>query len=161
MKIKRVLTAALVLTMVFAGTVAVQAKHFRRHPGSPAMMGPKLLGLKTVIELNLSDKQESKILSIIQQYETNRENLKQSLVSGRSDLAKALEAEQFNETEVRNAFRHISSIQEDLLVLKAETMTELKTVLTPEQLQLLKERKAERRERRKARFGSCLEDSSE
>ena len=158
MKIKRVLTSALVLTMVLTGAVAVQARQFRSHPGPSAIMGPRLLGLKTLIELNLSDEQESKILGIIRQYEADRESLKQNLVTGRSGLEKALEAEQFNEAEVRNAFDQISSIQADLLVLRARTMTALKALLTEEQLQLLQERRAERGHRMNARSGCWLED---
>ena len=57
-----------------------------------------------------------------------------------------LGAEQFNEENARKAFREASGVREDLFVLRARMLSEMKAVLTPQQVQMLQERKAERHE---------------
>lgn len=88
------------------------------------------------------------------------ENERESLGEARESLIKVLKTEQFNEDEIRNALRRAAPIREELLVMRVKMMAELKTVLTPEQLQLLEERKAQRIERLKGRIGPWLEDTS-
>ena len=160
MKFNKTLVGVLFLTIVFAGAVAVQAGHFGRHHRPYGMTGPGFRGLKTMIQLNLSDAQKSKILSIIEKYENERMSLKRSLREARENCARALETEPFNEAEVRNALRQTAPIREELLVMRLKMMAELKTVLTPEQRQLFKNLRAQRFERLKARGGTRLEEDS-
>ncbi|UCG14328.1 MAG: Spy/CpxP family protein refolding chaperone [Deltaproteobacteria bacterium] len=151
MKFNKALVGVLFLTIVFAGAVAVRADHFGRHHRPHGMTWTGLHGLKTMIQLNLSDAQKSKILSIIEKYENEREGLKRSLREARENCARELETEPFNEAEVRNALRQTAPIKEELLVMRLKMMAELNTVLTPEQNQLLKELRPRRIERLKAR----------
>ncbi|NIV92360.1 hypothetical protein GWN42_06035, partial [candidate division KSB1 bacterium] len=65
---------------------------------------------------------------------------------------------EFDENEIRNAYRQAAPIKEELLVMGAKMMAEMKAVLTPEQLQLLEERKAERFEEMKNRFDRWFEN---
>ena len=160
MKINKGLAGLLALTIVLAGAAAVDAIHPGGHHGPSGIMGPGFRGLKIFIQLNLSDSQKSEILSIIEKYENERESLGKSLSEARENVIKLLESEQFNEDEIRNALRRTAPIREELLVMRAKMMAELKRVLTPEQLQLLEERKAQRIGRLKAQFGTCVEDSS-
>jgi Spy/CpxP family protein refolding chaperone len=124
-------------------------------------MGPGLAGLKTLIELNLSDSQESVILGIIEKYERDRENTVNSLREARKNLRRALQAIEVNEEKVREAYRQTVPIREELLVMRARMMAELKTVLTAEQRQLLEDRKAQRLQRLKGRLGPWLEDRND
>jgi Spy/CpxP family protein refolding chaperone len=160
MKFNKALVGVLFLTIFFAGAVAVEAGRFGRHHRPPGIMGHGFHGLKTMIQLDLSDSQQSKILSITEKYENERESLEESLGEARRDLARVLEAEQVDEDEIRSALRRAAPIREELLVMRVKMMAELKTVLTPEQLQLLQERKAHRIERLKARSGPVPEDTS-
>jgi len=160
MKFNKALVGVLFLTFFFAGAVAVEAGRFGRHHRPPDIMGPGFHGLKTMIQLDLSDSQQSRILSITEKYENERKSLKESLREARRDLARVLETEHPDEDAIRNALRRAAPIREELLVMRVKMMAELKTVLTLEQLQLLQERKAHRIERLKARSGPVPEDTS-
>jgi Spy/CpxP family protein refolding chaperone len=159
MKFNKALAGVLFLTIFFAGAVTVEAGHFGRHHGPPGIMGPGFHGLKTLIQLNLSGPQQSRILSIIEKYENERESLKESLREARRDFARVLEAEQVDEDEIRSALRRAASFREELVVMRVKMMGELKTVLTPAQLQLLQERKAHRMKGLKARIAPVPEDT--
>jgi Spy/CpxP family protein refolding chaperone len=159
MKFNKALVTVLFLTMFFAGAAAVEAGRFGRHHGPPDVMGPEFRSLKTIIRLDLSDSQKLKIMSIIEKYENERESLKKSLREARRDLARVLETEKPDEDQIRSALHRAAPIREELLVMRVKMMAELKTVLTPEQLQLLEERKAHRIDRLKARSGPVLEDT--
>jgi Spy/CpxP family protein refolding chaperone len=160
MKFNKALVWVLFFTIFFAGVVVVEAGHFGRHHEAPPMMGPGLYGLKTLIQLNLTPSQQSKILSIIEKYDNERKSVKDNLREARRDLARVLQAEQPDVNEIRNALRRVAPIREDLLVMRVKMMAELKTVLNPKQLQLLEERKAHRFEGRKARIGPVPEDTN-
>ena len=154
----KVLIAALALTIVLAGAFAVGAMHFGGHSGFKGVMGSRILGLKTLIQLNLSDSQKSRILSIIEKYENDIESAKNNLREARHNIRAAIQAGEFNENEIRNAYRQAAPIKEELLVMGAKMKAEMKTVLTPEQLQLLEERKAERIEEIRGRFDRWFEN---
>lgn len=160
MKLNKVLVSVLFLTIFFAGTVAVEAGRFGRHHGPSGVMGPGLHGLKTMIQLDLSDPQKSQIMSIIEKYDNQRESLKESLREAKRNLARVLQTEQPDEAEIRNALRRAAPIKEELFVMRVKMMAELQTVLTPEQLQLLERRKGHRFGRVKARIGPVPEDTS-
>jgi Spy/CpxP family protein refolding chaperone len=79
MKFNKALVGVLFLTIFFAGAVAVEAGRFGRHHRPPGIMGHGFHGLKTMIQLDLSDSQQSKILSITEKYENERESLGRAL----------------------------------------------------------------------------------
>ena len=138
-KSKRIVMGLLFLLITFTVASAVDARYFgRKHP--MARVGGGLMGLKTLVELDLSDDQKSKIMEIIEKYQDQRQSTKNSFFDARKTLADALHAEEFNENAIRDAHRQVSAIKEEMLVSRAKMMTELKTVLTPEQIELLKER---------------------
>jgi Spy/CpxP family protein refolding chaperone len=157
----KALTTALALTIVFAGAYAVDAMHFGKDAGFKGVMGSRILGLKTLIQLNLSDSQRSRILSIIEKYENDVKSAKNNLREARHKIRTALQAGEFDENAIRNACRQAAPIKEELLVMGAKMMSEMKTVLTPEQLQLLEERKAERIEEIRGRFDRWFENHKE
>lgn len=130
-------------------------------PNRQLSAGRGIMGLKMFIELNLSEPQKKEALNIFQAYETDRDTVRNSLQEARQNLSKVLQAETFNEGQVREVFRRASSIREDLFVRRAKTMAELKALLTPEQRELLKERKARRMERLKDRFQTWYQNNSQ
>ena len=150
-KSKRIGMGLLFLLITFTVASTVDAGYFgRKH--SMARAGGGLMGLKTLIALDLSDDQELKIMEIIEKYQDQRQSTKNILFDARKTLADALQAEEFNEDAIRNAHRQVSSIREEMLVSRAKMMAEMKTVLTPEQIELLKERRSQRIEKLKNRF---------
>jgi Spy/CpxP family protein refolding chaperone len=160
MKSKKTLVVGIVLAMVFGSAMAAMAGDFscrhRRHG-----FGQDLYGLKAMSELKLSDSQQTDVLDIIGKYESEMKNNRDSIREARKNLLAAMHAESFNEAQLREAFKQLSSIREESIVSRARMMTELKAVLTPEQMTLLKERKAQRKERIKARLGAHLENPGE
>jgi Spy/CpxP family protein refolding chaperone len=154
----KALIAVLALTIVAAGAYGVEAMHFGRHRGSAGVMGSKIFGLKTLIELNLSDSQKSQIISVTDKYEKEMEIAKNNLREARHNIRRILEAGELNEIDLRNAYRLAAPIKEDLLVMGAKMKTELKKILGGEQLQLLEEHKGRRRERFRDRLDSWFEN---
>ena len=127
-------------------------------PGNPSRnFGRGLTGLKMFIELNLSDAQKSDVMSVLNKYQDKRESTREKLREARGTLANAMQSEEINEDGVRTAYRQVSSIQEDLLVFRIQMRSELKALLTPEQSELLKEK----RERRFAKMKNHLENRLE
>ena len=138
--------------------VASQAGAKSFGPGNPSRnFGGGLAGLKMFIELNLSETQKTEVLRITDKYQDKRLSTREKLREARDSLRNALKSEQFNEDGVRTAYRQVSSIQEDLLVLRVQMRSELKALLTPEQSELLKERRALRSAKMKTRLEDRLE----
>ncbi len=162
MNSKKALTvmAVVSLVLVFATAFVVEARPF-----GPDMqkrgMGSGFAGLRAFHDLKLSDAQQESITNIINQFQNRRETLRNSMVDARKNLRVVLQTEQFNEEDARKAYREASTVREDMFVLRAKMMAELRAVLTPEQLELLKERKAKRLERMKRRFSAWTEKPSE
>jgi Spy/CpxP family protein refolding chaperone len=160
MKSRKILVVGIVVTMVFAGALAAMAGDFpsrHRRPG----FGHGFFGLKAMLELKLSESQQTQVLGIIGKYEDEMKNNRDSIRKARENFMTAMHAEVFDEVKVRTAFKGLSLIREESIVSRGKMMSELKAVLTPEQMALLKERKAQRMERRKARLGAHLENLGE
>jgi Spy/CpxP family protein refolding chaperone len=146
MKSKAIITAVIAASMVLATALGVQARPFGPGFGDRGIE-PRLWGLKAFLELKLSDEQQGQVLNIINKYQDQREGLRSRTVNARRDVAAALRAGTFNEENARKAFREASAVTEDIFIMRARMMSELKAVLTPEQVQLLQERKARRHEK--------------
>ena len=144
MRLKKGLIIALAQIIIIVGAFTVNAMAFGHASGH---MGSGLFGLKTLLELNLTDDQRAKILSIIGKYETDRDLTRNSLRDARKGLRTALQASEFNEATIRAAYQQISKLREDQLVTRLKMMGELKSLLTQDQLDLLKARKGQRMEK--------------
>ena len=160
MRVNKVLVVVLFLTIFLVGTVAVEAGRFGRHHGFRGIMGPGFHGLKTMMQLDLSDSQKSEIMSILEKYDNETATLKESLRETRKNLARVLNTEQVDENQVRSALRQAAPIKEELFVMRVKMVAQLKKVLTPEQLQLLNQGKAHRIEGWKTRSGPVPKDTS-
>jgi Spy/CpxP family protein refolding chaperone len=146
MKSKAVITAVIAASMVLAMAVGVQARPFGPSSGDRGIE-PRLWGLKALLELKLTDEQQGQVLNIINKYEDQRAGLRSRMAKAGKDVAAALRAGTFNEENARKAFREASAVREDIFILRARMMSELKAVLTPEQVQLLQERRSQRHEK--------------
>jgi len=145
------------VSMAFALAVAAEARTFGPKRGMKFGLG----GLKGFLELKLSDAQQGEMMNIINKYQTEREGLRDRVIEVRRNLRVVLHAEPFNEGEARKAFREASAMREEMFVLRAKMMTELRAVLTPEQKELIKERRAQRAEKMKQRLETWLENPSQ
>jgi protein CpxP len=157
MRLSKALAVMVASLLVMAGGVfTAQAGAFG--PGHQKCgMGPGFGGLKAFLDLKLTDAQQGEMMNIINKFENEREPLRNRMIEARRSLSAALHAEQFNEIDARKAFKEVSETREEMFVLGARMMAELKTVLTPEQKEQLKERRTQRRERMKHRLETRLE----
>jgi len=137
------------ISVVFALAFAAEARPF----------GPKR-GMKCFLELKLSEAQQGEMMNIINKYQPEREGLRDRMMEARRNLRAVLRAEPFNEGEARKAFREASVMREEMFILRARMMTELRAVLTPEQKELIQKRRAQRAERMKQRLETWFEKPS-
>ncbi len=151
---------ALVGTIVMILTVplVVQAGPFGgRHRG----MGKGLMGIETLLELNLTDRQRTELLGIIDKSRDEQEKLRERMREARKGLRIVMQADEFNETALREAFRKSSSVREEAFVLRAKMMNDMRKVLTDEQRAILAEKRKQRWEEMKARLCSRLKEADE
>jgi Spy/CpxP family protein refolding chaperone len=141
MQKRKILFATFVIIIISACSIAAEARGFgpdsRRH-------GPWIgfRGMRVFLELKLSEAQQSKMLEIMDKYREKREGMHDRMRKARAQIWKVMSSEKIDEPALRDALRKSSSVREDLVVLRARMKTELKTILTPEQLKMLEDRKA-------------------
>lgn len=140
----RILTVVFGLAILIAGTVAVKANAF-----GPSHHKGGCLGLRALMDLDLSDSQKVDVRAIIGKYREQGKEIREQLLKAKEEAMKRIEVEPFDEEKVRQAFRQISPLLEDAMVLKAKFMAELRPELNPDQLELLKEKRSERSGRMK------------
>jgi len=157
MKPSKTLTMVLILVVMLAGAVATTAGVFPGHHRR-GTRGFRLPGLKTFIELNLSDSQKSQVLNILEKYQRERQDTLDSLLEARKHLSTVTHAEEFNEDDVRKAYRKVSSIEEEVFVSRAKMMAELRAGLNPEQIELLRELRAQRIQKMRDRLETLLQN---
>jgi len=142
---------ALFLLIAFSVVNTADARQF----GRDRFMSPfdrGLMGIRTLKALDLSSEQESTIIDIIDKYNDHRQNSKDDLDDAQRSLREALQAEEMDEGAIRVAFHGVSTIREEMLVMRAKMMSKIKTILTPEQIELLEQQRSERMDRMKRRF---------
>jgi Spy/CpxP family protein refolding chaperone len=159
MKPKALMTGVVAAAMIFAMAFVAQARPFG--PGfSDRGMGAGVGGLKALLELKLSENQRAQLINIISKYGEQTEGFRNRAIEARKNLWRVMKAAEFNEENARKAFREESAVREDMFVLRAKMISEMKSLLNPEQLQLLQERKAQRYEKIK-NFGARPENPEE
>ena len=121
--------------------------------------GKDAIGLKTFIELNLTETQKIDALKIIDGFAAFRDSKRDVMQQARDSMKAVMQAEPFDEQQAREAFREAAVLREDLFVQRAKMMAELKAILTPEQLELLKKKWTDRHAKFKEGLLSRLQDS--
>ncbi len=105
---------------------------------------PQLMFLDKLLQLNLTDTQETKLRAIFETYRPEHEKLMNSLREAGKNLRNVMESGSFNEKKVREACQKMSSVKEDLLVLKAKLISEVQSVLNPDQKEQIKQWRQEK-----------------
>jgi len=154
------LVVGLAVAVVLGGALVAAAGVFPGHHRRGGL-GVGVMGLKTLIELNLSDSQKNQVLEILDRYQQERRDTAERLLDARKDLATAAHAEEFDENDIRRAFRQASSIQEELFVLRTKMMVELKAVLNSEQIELLRDRRSQRTEKMRGSLETWIQNRGE
>lgn len=106
-------------------------------PGGPfgggPMGGPMASRMAGV--LGLSDDQRDQIRAIHDGYRDQAEALNESLKDARVALGDRIHADPFDETAIRQAAQGLAALEADLAVLRARISSEVRQVLTPEQVE--------------------------
>ena len=140
--IRMLILLSIILTATFA-----DARGFRHHSGAAG----KGFGLRQLFKLDLSDEQKAQVKAVLDKYQPEREALRGKVREARQGFRAAVEIDQFNETEVRQAFQEMVPLLEERAVLQAKIASELRSILTEEQRDRLAEKKAERAHKRQER----------
>ncbi len=164
MKQTRILIVTLIVTLIISsGASAVAGKFRNKHHGD---MGFGFIGMRLLMDLELSDLQKKQVYDIIAKYGDEQEGAGKKAMEAREQMNSVVFSESFNENDFRQAFQQKASLMEDLAVIKAKTFSEIKDVLTPEQITSLKERtgkertgKKGKKKRHHARMKKCMMES--
>lgn len=143
---KQLTAMVITLTIMFAGVLTVETGHTAQNHAMPGV-GGGFVGLKTLIQLDLSDTQKVAIGNLLTKYRDQGENLRAQVREARERLRSATHAEKFNEENVRQAYQQMTPLMEERVVLKAKFMAELKSVLNSDQLAFLEDKRGERAEK--------------
>jgi len=114
---------------------------------TPFMSGHKMEGCEKIInELDLTADQKKKVDDILTKNQEGRKKLLDSLREAHKELTTLVSAKEFDEAAFRKGFQQVSSIKENLAVLRAKMIPGLKAVLSPEQAGYLRGRMEARKE---------------
>ncbi|MDY6953771.1 MAG: Spy/CpxP family protein refolding chaperone [Thermodesulfobacteriota bacterium] len=161
MKWKKVVGVALVVTIMFCGTATAMARgvgpnHRGPFPDEDFPKGGPIPLLGPIMGLDFSDEQKTQIAGIVREHYNNVMSTFQSLLAAHEGLSAAILAEEFNEDDLLNAIQQVNSIRGELALLRAEITTEVRTVLSSEQIERLQERALDRMEKMKERIESQM-----
>jgi len=144
MRLQKSAMATVIMLIVLTMTSGVMARGFAGSP-TPLHTGERgLAALKLFVDLRLSDEQRDRVVGIIEEYRDDMKDLRQNLNDAERKLMATMNEDEFNEQSVRQAYQRVSAIRGDLLVLGGKVKAELRNILTPEQAELLKVKKAKR-----------------
>ena len=103
-------------------------------------------------QLNLSDQQQEQVNAVMDTHQTEMKALDEKIDAARKSVHEAVHGDTFNEQAIRDAHKTLSTEMENMAVLRGKIFSEIRPVLTPEQVTQLKEmrdRHAERKADRK------------
>lgn len=101
---------------------------------------------KIINELDLTADQKKKVDDILTKHQDERKKLMDSLREAQEKLNTVVSVKEFDEAAFRQGFQQVSSIKENLAVLRAKMIPELKAVLSPEQIGYLRGRMEAKKE---------------
>ncbi len=156
MKKVKIFAATFMLMAFFLAAMHGQsfgAGHHHRGEGGPGMDGQFL---KAIHRLQLTEAQKHDIAVILKQHREQSRTLLQQMFDARKKLFETVSADTFDENAVRQAARQVAGNEEEMAVLRAEISSEIKKVLTPEQLDKLTRMKADFSQRVKERVDRRL-----
>lgn len=104
----------------------------------PTGMRPRHEILSKLTSLGVTPEQKEQIRAILRETQPARQPLVQQLVQERRKLRNLIQANPADEQAIRAQVSKLSSIGADLAVQRARTFSRIRTVLTPAQLEKLK-----------------------
>ncbi len=114
-------------------------------------------GVHWIASLELSDEQKLTLAQILDNYTGEVETVLNDINAARKEFDSLTQVDEFNEESVRDAFQKFSPALEEAMVLKSKIFAEVKTVLTPEQVGKLEQKRTEMSNKMSKRFEFRLE----
>lgn len=107
--------------------------------------------IKALIQLNLTEAQKQAIAAILKEYQQAVKESAIQVLDAKKDLFETIHSNVFDEEAVRTASKAVASAEEELAVLRATIVSEVRAVLTPEQIATLDQIKTDISARIKSR----------
>jgi protein CpxP len=139
-----VIVAGVLVLAITAGAGWVQAFGPGGHGGHGGGFG----GLKMLMQLDLTDAQKARIRDMLPAYRAEKDAREEALQAMRQQMRALMEADRFDENEVRQALREMAPLVEDMAVSRVRFMHDIKAVLTSEQIARIADRHMQRENRR-------------
>jgi len=137
---------SIVCAMVCAGTALAGTI-------GPQSIGPGPALIEALSQVNLTPEQKSAIAVVIKQHRDANRAALDEVVEARKQLFARIHDDVINESAIRGASRVVSLKEEDLAMCRARTVAAMKSVLTPDQLEIVKEIRAKATDRFEAQRG--------
>ena len=102
--------------------------------------------------LNLTDDQKREIVTILDGHRDERRSLRNRFIEARENLQKVMLRDDVTEGDIREAWRKVASVREDMLLMRAKIHREIGKILTPRQREQIRQMAERRREIIKKRF---------
>ena len=90
-------------------------------------------------KLGVTEEQKTAAAKILKSYGEQGHAMVDEFITARAELFKQVHADEFNETAIREASRRLAAVEEELAVLGARIIRDLRSILTPEQRERIKE----------------------
>ena len=140
MKKKKLLVPILAVAMMVTCSMTAHGRGFG-HGHDKHGAWNRFGGMRLLLELNLTQAQQDKILETLDKYREDNDGLRQRMRKARSEIRDVISSENLDEATLRKALRKTSSLREDIFVNRTRMRAEIKQVLTPDQIRLLESRK--------------------
>lgn len=135
MKSKMLIVCLIMMLIVFGGSASLAQKGPPGRPSQPMF----LMFLDRLLQLNLTDTQQTKLKAIFESYRPKHQQLMNSLREAGQNLRNVMESSTFDEKEIREAYQKVSSIKGDLLVLTGKLISDVGSVLNLDQKEQIKQ----------------------
>ena len=154
MKKRVVIAVGLVAALAGGTAIAIAQPQIGPGPRGPRPGGPRPgfpgggpfdLGLRGI---ELSDTQREQIRGIVESHKAEFDAAAAKLRDARRAFAEAVQAASIDESAIRSASTAVAGAMADEAILHAKVRTEVQAVLTPEQQEQVKQRRAEMEKRR-------------
>jgi len=167
---KKVITGRVVnLAVVLIGcmVMASSASAFERGNPHHGKKGGEF-GFGCFKHLNLTDTQKSGITEIINKYDPKLDASRSQLHEASQQMRTTINSSPFDEAQLRAAYQQLSPLRENMFVLREQMKSEIRSLLTAEQIKTLDEKREswcergrERRDHRHERMNKCLQMDTE
>ena len=155
----------IVVSMALMIFLSISSLAWAKHGHDDMMMDGRLKGkgngpMWFLKMLDLTKEQQEQVDKIIDQHQSERQALHEKIDAARKTLQDAVHTDTFDELKIRSASQTLAANMEEIAVLKGKIVSEIRPILTPEQLENMKEMRNRHQERMKCRE-KCREMAAE